>query len=355
MNSLFPSFLQRLAIPVLAIATVSMGLCEWRMQAGTEEVPVLLIPASGVQAVVAEAGDNKEDKLENLEMEGIAQVDSQGIYLDQIVKTNLTTTIPHVKLAEAPVLGQSISWTRAQARTLAESVLPELKSIEWIGTEKIRITRKTRLLGDQEVREMVAQTLQRESIKGRGELELRFARPWTTVRVPDETLEVKLMDLPAFGVSPQFILRFELKTRKESAGTWQVLCQAQVWADVYVAASSLRRGQNLLATDITRERRDMLAAREALTALPDSLESLEVTEAVPAGQPLTIRSLRIRPLVFRGDVVDGFVTDGAMTISLKVEVLQEASSGQMTRVRNPISKRELKGKVQNDRSVQVLF
>ena len=38
--------------------------------------------------------------------------------------------------------------------------------------------------------------------------------------------------------------------------------------------------------------------------------------------------------------------DGSMTISLKVETLEEGAQGQMVRVRNPKTKRELYGKIQ---------
>ena len=42
-----------------------------------------------------------------------------------------------------------------------------------------------------------------------------------------------------------------------------------------------------------------------------------------------------------------------MTISLKVEVLEEGAVGQSVRVRNPVSKREFRGKVQNEQTILV--
>ena len=62
---------------------------------------------------------------------------------------------------------------------------------------------------------------------------------------------------------------------------------------------------------------------------------------------------RLRPVVTRGQTADAVVRDGAMVISLKVEVLEEGVPGQMVRVRNPQSRRELRGKVQDERTIAI--
>ena len=61
----------------------------------------------------------------------------------------------------------------------------------------------------------------------------------------------------------------------------------------------------------------------------------------------------MRPVVQRGQVVDGLVRDGAMNISLKVEVLADGLPGQTVRVRNPKTKREFYAKVQDEQTVLI--
>jgi flagella basal body P-ring formation protein FlgA len=46
--------------------------------------------------------------------------------------------------------------------------------------------------------------------------------------------------------------------------------------------------------------------------------------------------------------VEAVFQDGNLTISLKVETLEDGGLGQTVRVRNPKTKRELLGKVQNE-------
>jgi flagella basal body P-ring formation protein FlgA len=115
----------------------------------------------------------------------------------------------------------------------------------------------------------------------------------------------------------------------------------------------LEREQTLADADIARERRDVLSLRETPFTPSEAMDAYEVAERIPAGAPIYARSARLRPVVFRGHMIDAQVQTGAMSISLKVEVLENGAPGQLVRVRNPQSKREFRGKVQNEQSILV--
>ena len=66
------------------------------------------------------------------------------------------------------------------------------------------------------------------------------------------------------GVTPSFIIRFQLGTAAQTVGTWQASVQAHVWRDVWVAHSDLARGELVGDADVARERRDVLGVHESL-------------------------------------------------------------------------------------------
>jgi len=68
---------------------------------------------------------------------------------------------------------------------------------------------------------------------------------------------------------------------------------------------------------------------------------------------LLARSLKITPVVRRGQSIDAMVVDGALEVSIKVEALEDGIPGQTIRLRNPQTKRELRGKVQNEQTILV--
>src|SRR5581483_5353539 len=284
-----------------------------------------------------------------------AQVDSTGIFLHQIIITyDPSVALPQLRLASAPGLGQTARLSRSQITELVQKYEPSgLPTTNWSGALEVRVTRRTRQLVDSDMTQLLAATLQRESVKDKGELELQFTRPWIPVTVPDEPLTVKVIDLPATGVNPSFVVRFEIWNGREHVGSWQQPVLARIWRDIPIAHSSLTRGGLLRDADISFERHDLLVQREAFLSFTNADSSLELAENIPAGLPILNRSLRQRPAIRRGRLVEGVFQEGSLSISLKVETLEDGLPGQIIRVRNPKTKREIYGKVQNEQTVQI--
>ncbi|HUZ07255.1 MAG TPA: flagellar basal body P-ring formation chaperone FlgA [Candidatus Paceibacterota bacterium] len=212
---------------------------------------------------------------------------------------------------------------------------------------------QTRVLNETEALALLTATLQTNYVKDRGELELNFTQPWTAPVLPDKPLTVKILELPTAGVTPAFIIRFQLCTATETVGTWQASLQAHVWRDVWVAHSDLQRGEPLGDADVARERRDVLSVHESLADFSAGDSSLELAGQVQAGTILLARNLKPRAVVHRGDMADALLEDGALSIMMKVEVLEDGAPGQIVRALNPVSKRNLTGKVINEKTILI--
>ncbi len=282
-----------------------------------------------------------------------ATVDSSGISLHQLVASDATNAIPDVRLATAPPPGRFIVLSRFQITELIRRSAPILVATNWTGANQIQISRRSRILDETELKALLTQAIAESKLQDQGELELRFPRPWTPIPVPDEPLTIRILDLPTTGVSPFFIVRFELIAANERVGHWQLPLQAQLWQEVLIARSPLRRGQLLANADLIAERRDILSVHETLSLDARSDTSLELMVNVNADQPILNRYVRQRSIVLRGHQVPAIIRNGPLTISLKVEALEDGHVGQMVRVRNPRTRRELTGIVQNEHSILI--
>ncbi|HET7626178.1 MAG TPA: flagellar basal body P-ring formation chaperone FlgA [Verrucomicrobiae bacterium] len=305
-------------------------------------------------ALIAGAGVSVfADGQNSWELRAEAKVDSSGIFLDQVISAVPSAIIPHVRIASAPAFGRTNEFPRARILEMARKVLPELNGSNCLGAASIRISRRSRMLNSLELTKLLTAELQKNYVKDKGELELSLTRPWNSVPVPDEPFALKVTDIPASGVSPNFVARFELWNNKEHIGNWQVAIQCHVWRDIPIAHSTLSRGESLAGADIILERRDLLLQRDVFMDYPTTDPSLELTETLRPGMPVLNRSVRVRPAIRRGRVVDGIYKDGALSISLKVEAMEDGLPGQTVRVRNPKTKRELYGKVENETTVLI--
>ncbi len=206
---------------------------------------------------------------------------------------------------------------------------------------------------ESDVLALLTATLQRDYVKDRGELELNFKQSWAAPMLPDEPLTVKILELPTAGVTPSFIVRFRLCTVRESLGTWQANVQAHVWRDVWVAHSNLARGEPVNGADIVHQRFDVLNVREALAEFSADNADLQLAEPVAAGVPLLARVIKPRAVIHRGQLANALVQDGVLSVTTRVEALEDGAPGQVIRARNIASHRELSGRVLDGQTIVI--
>lgn len=211
----------------------------------------------------------------------------------------------------------------------------------------------TRKFEATDLKRMLSSVLQAERIKASGEVDLTLTRPWAPLDVPNQEIALRIIELPAAALSSQFVVRFELSAGTNVLGVFQMAVQLKVWREIWVAGSNLKRGDSLDHADITMRRHDVLTLREAVAEMPSTPHAYELAEFVPVGGPLLARAIKAKPVVRRGQSVDAIAQSGALTVTLRVEVLEEGAPGQLVRVRNPQSRRELRGKVQDENTVLV--
>ena len=236
-------------------------------------------------------------------------------------------------------------------------------------------TNAVRTLDETELLTLLTDTLQRDYIKTRGELELRLTRPWTPIRVPSSAspvprsefrvpssentqhatrnteLTLKILELPNAGVTASCIVRCELRSGDQKLGEWQLPLQAHIWREAWVARALLKRGDNLADADLARERRDIINIREPLAEFAERDPAFELAEPIQNNGLLLARSVRLRPVIRRGQLADALVEDGALRVVMKVEALEDGAPGQVIRARNPQTRRDLRGKVLNEQTI----
>jgi flagella basal body P-ring formation protein FlgA len=286
-----------------------------------------------------------------LQLQSAAQVDGEGIFLQQIVKS--ATVLPALKLCASPAFGKTLDLTAAQINDLLVKQSSELATTNWSGADVIHISRASRPYDDAAMLALLTETFQKQYVKDKGDLELSFTQPWSAVALPDEPLTLRIVEAPASGVSTSFITRFEVCTAQETIATFQASLQAHVWRDLWVAHTPASRGTVVAAADLGRERRDVINLHEVPATLDPTDETLEFADSVSPGFAVLARDLKPKSVIHRGQTADARLEDGALTIKLKVVALEDGAPGQLIKLRNPVSSRFLSGRVVDDQTVLI--
>ena len=136
-----------------------------------------------------------------------AMVRSEGVFSTDLIQG--IPALPRVRVAPAPQVG---AWSQLSRTSVVEALRiagVDLSLVRWTGPESARISRAMRELGEAEVRDQITQELQRRFARNGGEIEVRLSRPWRSVSIPDESLDIRLLDLPTAGLQSLISLKVE--------------------------------------------------------------------------------------------------------------------------------------------------
>lgn len=114
---------------------------------------------------------------------------------------------------------------------------------------------------------------------------------------------------------------------------------------VVVTARPLARGQQVVADDLRIEERDTSRMQRAYYTDPKPLIGLRARRQIGAGQPLHPGLVEQRRLVRRGALVQIVARHGELQVTMKGKALESGVLGDLIRVRNTASGREISGEV----------
>lgn len=227
-----------------------------------------------------------------------AMVHSEGVFSTDLIQG--VPALPRLRVAPAPQVGAWSQLSRTSVVQMLRMAGVDLSAVRWTGPESARVSRAMRDLGEAEVRDRITQELQRRFARNGGEIEVRLSRPWRSVSIPDESLDIRLQDLPAAGLQSLVSLKFEILAGGDAVGSWFQPIQVRHWCEVPVAAGALRRGQPLVDAETVLERRDILSARGFSRHCPQPLRITNWPRASPQVRPCPIEASDSKRWFFGG-------------------------------------------------------
>jgi len=202
-------------------------------------------------------------------------------------------------------------------------------------------------------------TTVRQSILSAREAEASSLSIGVTTVPPDLTLpagalELKVKGRPARELIGSSSVPVEAWVDGILVRTVSIPVRVSALYAVLVAARPIGR-QELLVTDAVRvERREVNAGQEPLREI-GAIQGWRAVRPIVPGEPILATMLELPPLVRRGEIVLLTIEGKGLRAVAQGEAREEGKAGQVIRVRNLASGREVYGQVEAERTVRVPF
>ncbi len=187
-----------------------------------------------------------------------------------------------------------------------------------------------------------------------GQLELTAVRPLPALEVPKGfPLSVEITQGPAQGLGAFMTVKYKAFAGDLSLGEHTSFFRARHLREVWVATKLCNRLEDLDRAALKRKVVDVINLRTGIWEEPKLTAEYQIIQAVPAGTVLQPRHVRRTPVVLRNQPVNAVVRHKALVIRLKVIALEDGAPGDVIRLRNPKSYKEIRGTVVNGDEVSV--
>jgi flagella basal body P-ring formation protein FlgA len=185
-------------------------------------------------------------------------------------------------------------------------------------------------------------------------LVLPGAAPPMQFAVPAGRLKLQARPRPGAELLGSISLPVEVWIDDTLQRTVYLPVKVALLTEVLVAVRALPRGTPIGADDVRIERREIGSSQEPLRDLT-ALAGRQAARSIAAGEVLLPNLVEQPALVKRGDMVILTAEGRGLRAVTQGEAREDGKEGQVIRIRNLTSNREVYGQVDGPRSVRILF
>ena len=151
--------------------------------------------------------------------------------------------------------------------------------------------------------------------------------------------------------------RITSEVRCDGAAPWKlyVPVEVQIWQAVAIAAVPLQRGQLLTRSDLMLAERTLSQQQRGYVRDPAKVVGYRLKRSLSEGDVITPDSIVAPPLIEKGQRVMLEARAGGLLVQMSGVALEPGMAGELIRVENKESGRQVEGVVRSAKKVEVLL
>jgi len=203
---------------------------------------------------------------------------------------------------------------------------------------------------------LIAEALSKSLEIDQGKLVLEPSRAMNPVSVPKDTanITIKLITQPYTRPTSFMKAQYTVLADGLTSGTHTSYFKVQLIQPVWIAQKVAQRGKTMGESKLIQKKTDVINLRDVVwSGKPD--QTLQFVTTVSAGTVIQERHLRRTPAILRNQTVEAVLEHKTLEIRLRAIALEDGAPGDVIRLRNSSSSKEIRGKVINNREVKVNY
>ncbi|OQY25724.1 MAG: flagella basal body P-ring formation protein FlgA [Desulfobacteraceae bacterium 4572_35.2] len=292
---------------------------------------------------------------QNIALKSSAVIPNSQITLGMIA--DLSPAAPQLankRIARAPAPAKTVVLKRGQIEKILRQNSVDISALTWSGSKIVNVVGASQKISSDDIQQQIDAFL-RDAEFRLPHIIFEFI-PHSlpdTIILPVGSLQVDVIPAVKTIVGSRgftLIYRVDGRTIKNLA----VRGRLNANSEVVVVQQPLRRGAIISQSDVDLVGLDISKAHDPLFKLSDVV-GLRVARSLRAGQIVERKNIEYPPVVTKGDFVRIIAQRGSMVLTASGVARQDGRMGEVIRVQNSSSQKEVRGRVIGPSKVKVEF
>lgn len=272
----------------------------------------------------------------------------------QGVDPALTELLRGIEIGRAPLPGltRALDFPYLKARLRFQKIDPS--TLMWDVPPKLSVTTASQRVTGADLLAAVRTYIQTGQNGDATRLSIQSTTNPPDLLLPAGALELRVRGRPPDELTGLVTVTVEAWVDGALTRSVNVPVRVSQRVEVLVAARPVARHVLLGAEDVRTERREMVSGQDPLRNL-GAIIGRRAIRGISPGEPMLAGMVEFPPLVRRGDVVVVIAEGQGLRATALGEAREEGKAGDVVRVRNLSSGREVYGQVEAERTIRVPF
>ena len=286
-----------------------------------------------------------------------SSVNGKEIYLNDIARIDspeqaINDRLRKVFICRSAEPGLSVTLNINYVKSRAKQQGIAIESIVWNGSDHVTVETKSVSLSMQEIQssaeafitELIGNSSAKVSIKPANELK--------PIVLPNGKVDIRTELVSPYTVNDNTLLRFVLSVDGHDCEKRIIPFKVEIIKDVVITAKDIDLHKVLSADDLVIVSQNV-GLSSSIFYTKDELVGKRVKRMVSKGTLVTSDMVEKPPIIKQGDLVTIVVESSSLRVTVQGKAMENGISGQVIRVINTSSMKEVQAKIVDEKTVKI--
>lgn len=283
----------------------------------------------------------------------------KDIYLDDISliespDANIREKLAKAHICRSPELNSSVTLNinYIKSRVKQQGIRPE--SIIWLGADQTTVQTKSKVVSTEEILSLAESFIAGLADKNAKRVIVQPTSDIKPVYLPYGEMNVKTELLFHSAVNNSLLLRFTFSINGKECEKRIIPFKVEIIKDVLVASKNIEANKMIDVNDLIIESRNVGLSDNVIVD-KNELLGKRTKRAISKGALITSDMLEKPPIIKQGDLITIVLESSKLRITTQGKAMENGTNGQMIKVINTSSMREILAQVIDEKTVRVYF